>query len=114
MEIKFQVNKKTIQDEISTEEWEAMEMAQDGTPRIYRLRPILARFVLGDDGKIMTQADGLKLMAKMPLSEFMRDVFPAFFNALNGTAVPNTSGTPSMSPSTASSTQAASLSGSQL
>src|SRR5215216_1712851 len=98
MEIRFQVNAKTFQDEISTEEWEAMEMAQDGQPRIYRLRPILARYVVGEDGKIMSQEGGLKVMAKIPLGEFLRDVFPAFFETLNGIAVPKATGTPSPLP----------------
>ena len=86
--IKFQVNPETIYREISTEEWEAMERAQDGKPRIYQLRPILARFVVGDNGVLLTQEQGMELMRKLPIYDFLHDVFPAFFETLRDGAVP--------------------------
>jgi hypothetical protein len=96
--IRFQVNPETIYREISTEEWEAMERAQDGKPRIYQLRPILARFVVGDDGAMLTQEQGMELMRKLPIYDFLHDVFPAFFETLRDGAIPKANGAASSSP----------------
>jgi hypothetical protein len=87
MTIRFQINKETILKSISTEEWEAMEMAQDGEAKIYRLRPLLARFMVDDEGKPIEHKAALKTLGKLPFEEFMSDVFQAFFKALQGTAV---------------------------
>jgi hypothetical protein len=100
--IKFQVNAETIYKEISTEEWEAMERAMDGSPRIYQLRPILARFVIDEDGKRLTQEQGMNLMRTLPIHDFLQDVFPTFFKTLQEGAVPNGKGLASSSPSPAS------------
>jgi hypothetical protein len=105
--IRFQVNPKTIYREISTEEWEAMERAQDGKPRIYQLRPILARYVIDEEGKRLTQDQGMELMRKLPILDFLQDVFPAFFQTLRDGAVPKANGAALNSPSPANTPQTA-------
>lgn len=91
--VRFQINRETILKDISTEEWEAMEMAQDGEVKIYRLRPVLARFVVDEaTGKVMPQSLAMKKLGKIPFEEFMSDVFKAFFETLQNLAVPNTNG----------------------
>jgi hypothetical protein len=90
-QITFRVNPETIYKEISTEEWEAMERAMDGKPRIYQLRPILARFVVGVDGNLLPQDKGMEAMRAIPIHDFLNDVFPAFFKTLSEGAVPNAS-----------------------
>lgn len=69
-----------------------MERAMDGEPRIYLLRPILARYLIDEGGMYIPQAAAMKRLAKLPLDEFLDDVFKPFFEALNETAVPNVSG----------------------
>ena len=97
--IKFQVNGGTIYREISTPEWEAMERAMDGHVRVYQLRPILARFVVDEEGARLTQEQGMKIMDALPIHDFLHDVFPAFFTALREGAVPNGNGAASNLPS---------------
>lgn len=97
IQIRFRVNAETIYKEISTEEWEAMERAQDGKPRIYQLRPILARFVVGEDGNTLPQEKGMELMRTIPIHDFLNDVFPVFFKTLSEGAIPKASGMPSTS-----------------
>lgn len=111
--IRFQINRETIMHDITIEEWEAMERAQDGDAKIYRLRPVLARFVVGEDGKLIPQEQALKEMGKIPFDEFMKDVFTAFFDALKDSAVPNASGSSSKLPSEASTPASPSPDGSQ-
>jgi hypothetical protein len=99
--IRFQINRDTVRTQISTEEWEAMERAQDGELRIYRLRPVLARFMVAEDGTPIPHAQALRELGKVPLEEFVTDVFGAFFKALQDTAVPKVSASLSSSPSEA-------------
>lgn len=106
IQINFRVNAETIYKEISTEEWEAMERAMDGKPRIYQLRPILARYVVGADGNILPQEKGMEAMRTIPIHDFLNDVFPAFFKTLSDGAVPKGSATQLASPSAASTTTA--------
>jgi hypothetical protein len=96
--IRFQIDRNSVLKSISTEEFEAMEMAQDGDAKIYRLRPVLARFMVGEDGKIIEHVRAMRTLAKLPFEEFMQDVCPAFFKALQETAVPNPSGGSSKPP----------------
>ena len=96
--IRFQINRGEVMKAISTEEYEAMEMAQDGDAKIYRLRPVLARFMVNDKGEAIPHAAALRTLGKLPFDEFMRDVFPAFFKTLQETAVPNESGGSSKPP----------------
>jgi hypothetical protein len=90
--VRFQIDRNAVLKSISTEEYEAMEMAQDGDAKIYRLRPVLARFMVGEDGNLLEHGRAMRQLAKLPFEEFMRDVFPAFFKALQSAAVNPTSG----------------------
>lgn len=90
--IRFRIDKETAPKSISTEEWEAFEMAQDGDVKIYRLRPVLARFLVDEQGQAIPHAQALRTLGKLPIEEFMTDVFSAFFDALKGAAVPKVNG----------------------
>lgn len=109
--VRFQIDRNSVFKSISTEEYEAMERAQDGDAKIYRLRPVLARFMVGEDGNILEHTRAMQTLAKLPFEEFMRDVFPAFFKTLQETAVPNQSGGSSQPPSEASTQASPSLDG---
>jgi len=102
--IRFLINKSTIQKDLTTEEWEGLERAQDGEARVYLLRPLLARFVVDDKGKPVPKELALRQLGKIPVDEFLKDVVYAFVNAMKESAVPNASGRPSSLDSEASST----------
>jgi hypothetical protein len=99
--VRFQINRETAGTIISTKEFEALEMAQDGDVKVYRLRPILARFMVDEEGKALTKAQAMRVTDDIPIAELMADVFPAFFRAIQDAAVPKASGNSSSLPSEA-------------
>jgi hypothetical protein len=97
--VRFQINKSTIAKEISTQEYEALEMAQDGDAKVYRLRPLVARFMVDDNGLPIPHAQAVRELGKLPLEEFLQDVVTAFTGALMETAIPKANGTQLRQPS---------------
>lgn len=82
---------------ISTDEYEALERASDGEVKIYRLRPVLARFMIDEAGNPIPHDMAMKQLGAMPFEEFMTDVFAAFFKTMQDLAVPNVNGNSSQS-----------------
>ena len=90
MLIKFNITKELIQ-ELPEKDYEVIEMAQDGEVKLYKLRPLLARFVVDENDKPMPHPAAMKLLGEIPLTQW-GDVVNQFASALKGSTVPNTSG----------------------
>ena len=99
MEINFHIDENTIK-EMSWEEYEAFERAQEGDLKLFRLRPVMARFVMNGNGKIMPQKKAMELLGKIPLSQ-MQETLEIFVNAIRDGVVPKESRNSSESPSEA-------------
>lgn len=88
---------------MTTEEYEAFERAQDGEFRMYRLRPVMARFMVNGDGQTPINHDrAMKVLGDLPFVK-QKDVIEAFTNALQNKTVPKANGNLSKSPSEATS-----------
>ena len=96
MQINFYITENAI-NEMSTEDYEALERAQDGEARLYRLRPVMCHFMVDDDGKPIPYEEALKITKKFKLPEAMSFV-QQFFKAVEEKAVPKANGSLSKSP----------------
>lgn len=96
MEIQFLINETSVNN-MTWEEYEAFERAQEGDVKLYRLRPILARFMLNGDG-FMEHEKAMKVLAKVPLGK-IKETINQFMDTLKGSVVPKETGTPSSLPS---------------
>lgn len=95
----FQISEKSVND-MSVEDYEAFERAQDGDLKMYRLRPAVARFMVDDKGQPIPHAQALKMTGAMKIGE-MREFIRQFFEAMKGAAVPKENGSLSKLPSEA-------------
>ena len=86
---------------LTWEEYEAIEMAQDGELKMRQMRPLVARFMVDDKGQPIAHKQAMATLGKLPMEE-VRDVFTKFADALKDAAVPNGSGSSSLPPSEAS------------
>ena len=112
MEINFHLTEDSING-LSWEEYEVFERVQDGESlKLYKLRPILARFMVDENTKPIKHADALKTLAKVKMNE-IKDVVSAFMEGMQNSTVPKASGTPLNSPSEAEPTDSESLPGSE-
>lgn len=84
---------------LSWEEFETFERTQDGEPmKLYRLRPLLARFMVDANGATVAHDVAMKQLAKVPMAN-IKDVVAQFMATLQDTAVPKASGGSSKPPS---------------
>ena len=97
MEINFFITKETI-EQMSWEEYEAFEMAQEGELQLFRLRPVMARFMTDDKNKILPRKKAMTILGGLPLSQ-IQDVLEAFTGAIKDGVVPKENRSPSESPS---------------
>lgn len=97
MEIQFLINEQSV-NSMTWEEYETFERAQEGDVKLYRLRPILANFMLNGDNNFMEHEKAMKILAKIPVGK-IKDTIEQFMNALKGSVVPKANGTPSGLPS---------------
>jgi len=112
MEINFHLTEDSING-LSWEEYEVFERVQDGESlKLYKLRPILARFMVDDKAQPIKHADALKTLAKVKMNE-IKDVVSAFMEGMKNSTVPKAIGTPLNSPSEAEPTDSESLPGSE-
>ena len=98
MEIHFLINEQSVNN-MTWEEYETFERAQEGDVKLYRLRPILARFMLNGDG-FMEHEKAMKVLAKVPVGK-IKETVNAFMETLKGAAVPKSRGSESQLPSEA-------------
>lgn len=111
MNLRFKLNAEEIK-KWPEEDYEAIEMAQDGEVKFYRLRPIMARYLVDEAGKPLPKAIALKQLGKIPIDEWA-EVVRQFAAGITSVAVPNASRSLSELPSEVNS-QAPSPDGSQL
>lgn len=94
MEIRFLINEESVNN-MTWEEYETFERAQEGDVKMYRLRPILARFMLNGNG-YMEHKEAMKILGSIPVSK-IKDTINIFMETLKGSAVPNGKGSESKS-----------------
>ena len=82
---------------MAEEEYEAIEMAQEGEVKLYRLRPLMARFMVDENRKPLPHDAAKKILGKIPMGEFS-NVTMQFVDAFKDSAVPPPSGEPLKSP----------------
>jgi hypothetical protein len=109
-QIHFHFTQDTLKS-LTTDDYEAFERANDGELRIYRLRPVMARYMVDEQLQPIPYNVAYKSL-NMPMQEFI-PVMQSFFEALNGAAVPNGNGRPSKSLSEVAPVVSPSLGGSQ-
>jgi len=112
MEIHFHIDENSIKA-LTWEEYEAFEQAQDGDMKLYRLRPVLARFVIGENGnKPLPHRKAMQVLGALPLSE-MPNIIETFVNAIRDGVIPKENGSPSNSPLEADQADSVSPAGSE-
>lgn len=97
MDVFFDITAEQV-NSMSIEDYEALERAQDGEIRIYRLRPVLCRFMVTEENKPIPFDEALKITSKFGFKEF-GEFASKFFAAMKEKAVPKASGSPSKLPS---------------
>jgi len=111
MQLHFHTN-PTLFKQLPEEDFEAIERAQDGEVRLYRLRPLIARFMVDDQNQPLTHEAAMKQLGRIPTGEW-DEVIRQFADAFRDAAVPNTNGSLSKSPSDPTSTAPPSPTGAQ-
>ena len=88
--IRFHVTKEGIQD-LTVEEFEAIEMATDGDLKVYRVSPALARFVVDENGEPVPYLAAMRQLGQLCLRD-METVIREFGEATRAAAVPKENG----------------------
>lgn len=99
--LRFKLNADEIQ-KWPEQDYEVLEMAQDGIVKLYRLRPIMARYLIDASDQYLPTAAALKQLGEIPIGDWPA-VVTQFVMGLQNAAVPNSSGSQSNLPSEASS-----------
>ena len=73
------------------EEYETIELAQEGDVKMRRLRPVVARFMVDENNQPLPHPQALAILGKLTMDE-VKDVFEQFANAMRESAVPNETG----------------------
>lgn len=90
LKIRFHFTEQSTKS-LTWEEYEALERAQDGEMKLYLIRPLLARFVVDEEGAAVSHARAMKMIAKLELTQ-VKDVIQSFMEALKEQAVPKENG----------------------
>ena len=96
MEINFYITEQSVND-MSAEDYEAFERAQDGEIKMYRLRPAICRFMVDEHNQPVPYEQALKLSGKMKVIQY-KDFIQKFFETMNNATVPKVNGSSSKSP----------------
>lgn len=96
MEIQFYITEKAV-NEMSAEDYEAFERAQDGEIKMYRLRPAICRFMVNDKNEPIQYEQAMKLSGKMKVGQY-KDFIEKFFNTMSEATIPKANGSSSQSP----------------
>lgn len=107
----FLINEESVNG-LTWEEFETFEMAQEGKMRFYKVRPILARFLIDDNNQFIPHDKALEMLGKVPVGK-IKETIGLFIDTLKGSAVPKASGSPSQSPLEVPQADSVSLVGSQ-
>ena len=101
MELNFHINNDTV-NQMSWEEFEAFERAQDGDLKLYQLRPVLARFMVDEKMKPVPHKQAMTALAKIPL-EKVQETIEVFVDAIREGVIPKANGNSLNLPSEAAS-----------
>ena len=82
---------------LTWEEYEYFERAQDGEAKLYQLRPVLARFMVDGDRKLLSHDRAMKLLGKVPVMQ-IQEITKRFYETMKGAAIPKENASPSSSP----------------
>ncbi len=96
MELQFYITEKAV-NEMSAEDYEAFERAQDGEIKMYRLRPAICRFMVNDKNEPIPYEQAMKLSGKRKVGQY-KDFIESFFKTMNDAAIPKVNGSSSKSP----------------
>ena len=96
-EIHFLINEKSVND-MTWEEFETFERAQEGDMKLYHLRPILARFMTNGNDLPMVHKDAMKILGTLPVSK-IKETIGIFMTALKDGTIPKANGSESKSQS---------------
>jgi len=96
MEIKFLINEQSVNN-MTWEEFETFERAQEGDMKLYRLRPVLARFMMNGNNDFMEYEKAMKVLAKIPVSK-IKETIGIFMTTLKDGTVPKANGDSLKSP----------------
>jgi len=99
MQFLFDITEEKIND-MPVEDFEALEMAQDGDPKIYKIRRVMCHFLVDEDHKEVPYETALKITSKLKLPE-MKSFVEQFTDAMKAKAVPKANRSPLSSPSQA-------------
>ena len=97
MEIKFLINEQSV-NSMTWEEFETFERAQEGSVKLYHLRPILARFMMNGDNDFMEHEKAMSVLGKVPVGK-IRETVNLFVDTLKNSTVPKANGDSLKSPS---------------
>lgn len=96
MEIQFYITEKSV-NEMSAEDYEAFERAQDGEIKMYRLRPAICRFMVNEKNEPIAYEQAMKLSGKMKVGQY-KDFIEKFFTTMQDATIPKANGSSSKSP----------------
>ena len=88
--VRFHIDDETIND-MTLEEYEAIEAAQDGMVKVRQLRPVLARFMVDEDGKPLEHDAAMALLGKQRMGD-LEEIAAAFAAAFEDSTVPKANG----------------------
>jgi len=109
MKFLFEVTEEKINN-MPVEDYETLEMAQDGDVKIYRLRRVLCRFLVDENNVEIPHDTALKMTSKLKMPE-MQSFVEQFMETMKAKAVPKATGSPSSSPLLVSSVDSLSQTG---
>lgn len=100
MNIHFHMDENKIND-LAWEEYEAIEMAQEGRVKMHKLRPLMARFMVDDDNQPLDHEKAMGVLGKLPIGQ-LPELMKAFVDGMKVSMVPKENGNSSEQHSEAS------------
>lgn len=95
MEIQFYITEKAV-NEMSAEDYEAFERAQDGEIKMYRLRPAICRFMVDEHNNPIPHEQAMKISGKMKIIQY-KDFIEKFFQTMQDATISKGNGSNSKS-----------------
>ena len=96
-QIQFLITEAQVNN-MTWEEYEAFEFAQEGETKLNKLRPVIARFMVDENNKSVPFDKAMKLLGKIPIPK-IKETIQLFTDTLRNRTIPKANGTPSDLPS---------------
>ena len=100
-EINFHITEESM-NQMTWEEFEAFERVQEGDVKLFRLRPVLARFMTNGNGTYLEHKKAEKILGSLPMNK-IQETIELFMDVVRERAVPKANGNSSKQPSEQSS-----------